>query len=73
MTTTGFLLYAIGGYLFVGLLIGLAFVLKGIRRVDTAADAAPILVRLLFLPGSVAIWPIVVRVWIAKLHEGADS
>lgn len=63
MSVVGFILYAIGVYLLVGLVVGLFFVLRGVRDVDPVAHEAPVRVRVLFLPGSVAVWPIVVWRW----------
>lgn len=57
------LLTGLGVYLAVGLVVGLWFVLVGVRRVDQAANAAPLRVRLLFLPGAAGLWPLVMARW----------
>jgi len=55
------LLLLLAVYLAIGLLVGLRFVLSTIRRADPVAAEAPLRVRLLFLPGAVAVWPLVLR------------
>ena len=49
-------------YLAVGLLIGLAFVIFGVVRVQ----AMPVTLgaRILFLPGATALWPFVLSRWL---------
>ena len=44
-------------YVAIGLLFGLAFVTRGVQRIDTGADGGSVLFRLLILPGSIAFWP----------------
>jgi hypothetical protein len=49
-------------YVAVGLVIGLAFVIFGVTRVQPA----PVTVgaRILLLPGATALWPLVLRRWL---------
>jgi hypothetical protein len=49
-------------YLLAGLLVGLAFVMFGVVRVQ----AAPVTVgaRILLLPGATALWPLVLSRWL---------
>ena len=49
-------------YTAVGLVVGLAFLLRGIDRVDLAARGAHAF-RPLILPGLVLLWPVVVMRW----------
>ena len=62
------ILIALAIYLFIGLIIGLLFVISGIRRVDPVAESAPMRVRVLFLPGSIAIWPVVLHGWRTRVR-----
>lgn len=48
---------AIGLYLGVGLVFGLAFVFLGVQHIDHAAQGAGIWFRLMILPGVAALWP----------------
>ncbi|MBX2852961.1 MAG: hypothetical protein KTR15_14595 [Phycisphaeraceae bacterium] len=64
------LLSIVGLYAVVGLLVGLAFVLFGIGRVDAAAGASPFVFRVVIFPGCVGLWPVVLWKWI-KAGRGA--
>jgi hypothetical protein len=49
-------------YVAVGLLIGLAFIIFGVARVQPAALTVG--ARILLLPGAAALWPLVLRRWL---------
>ncbi len=51
-------------YAGLGLVVGLAFILVGIDRIDPAARGA-IAFRPLLLPGAALLWPLVLTRWIA--------
>ena len=51
-------------YAGVGLLFALAFVSKGIERVDPATVGATWGFRLIVLPACVALWPLLLRRWL---------
>ena len=55
--------YVLMAYALVGLLFGIAFVSAGIQRVDHAAAGSGIGFRLLVLPGSAALWPLLLARW----------
>ena len=57
------LVAALALYAVVGLCFGLAFVLRGVERVDPAARGASIGFKLLILPGCAALWPFLARRW----------
>ena len=48
----------VGAYFGVGLLFGLYFVFRRVDRMDAAAKGAGLPFRLLILPGTAALWPI---------------
>jgi hypothetical protein len=48
-------------YLLLGLIFGLWFVFRGVNGLDPAAKSARWHVRLLFLPGSALLWPVLWR------------
>ena len=64
MTGVDLLLLAAGLYLPRGFLFGLAFVTAGVTRVDPAARGTSPAFRLVILPGSVALWPILLTKWV---------
>ena len=52
-------------YALFGILFGVAFVLRGVARIDQAAQGSPWGFRLLVLPGVAALWPLLLRDWLA--------
>src|SRR5688572_5054386 len=63
------LLWIVVVYLAAGLLFALAFVTVGVNRVDSAAKDAPLGFRLLLVLGSVALWPILLRMWHSRARK----
>lgn len=55
----------LAAYLAIGVLVGGGFVCFGVSRFDHGAAGAPIGFRMLILPGCCALWPVVLRWWIA--------
>jgi hypothetical protein len=53
-------------YLALGLAFGVVFVTLGIQRIDPGARGAGLGFRLLVLPGSVALWPLLLRRWLTQ-------
>ena len=51
-------------YIAVGFLFGLFFIVRGVHRVDPAARGASWGFRLLILPGTVALWPLLAWRWL---------
>jgi hypothetical protein len=62
-------LLAVFGYLAAGLTFGLAFVTVGVTRIDAAAQGTSAVFRMLILPGSVALWPILAVKWVRRKGE----
>jgi hypothetical protein len=64
----------LGAYLLLGILFALPFTLfKGIARLDPAAAAGSLGFRLLAIPGSVALWPVLLRKWLGARHGGVEE
>ena len=57
------ILMIVGLYALIGLLVGLAFALRGVGRVDPAARDSPFVFRLVILPGCVGLWPFILLKW----------
>ena len=55
-------------YTAAGLVVGLVFVTVGVARIDPAARGTSVAFRLLILPGSAALWPVLVAKWAP--HQG---
>ena len=62
------LVAAIAVYSAVGLAFGIAFVSVGAARIDPGARGAPLSFRLLILPASIALWPLLARRWLGGQH-----
>lgn len=64
------MLWAAGLYAGAGVAFALAFVIRGVSRVDPGAAGAPWSFRLLILPGAVALWPVLLGRWL-RAAKGA--
>lgn len=58
--------WAVAGYLAAGLLFAVAFVARGVERIDPAAHGMPWRARLLIVPGVAALWPLMLAKWLAR-------
>ena len=58
------LVYGLEIYAALGLLFAIAFVTVGVEHIDSTAKGATLGFRLLLLPGSIALWPVLVARWI---------
>lgn len=58
------LVYSALTYFAVGLIFALAFVARGAARIDPAAASPSLLLRMLWIPGSAAFWPLLLRRWL---------
>jgi hypothetical protein len=54
------------GYAGLGLLFAIAFLARGVSRIDRAAAGAGVGFRLIILPGVVALWPVMLRRWVRR-------
>ena len=53
-------------YLAIGFAFAIAFVIRGVGRIDPAAREGSLGFRLLILPGCAALWPILARNWLRR-------
>ena len=67
------LVFLISVYAVVGLLFALAFVVFGTRRFDSAAASSGWGFRLLAVPGSTALWPLLAWRWVRGTGPPAES
>ncbi len=58
-----FFAYAFLVYLGIGFLFSLAFVFAGAGKIDPDAQKGTIGFRLLIIPGSMALWPVLAKRW----------
>jgi hypothetical protein len=59
------IVYATFAYLALGAVFATAFAARGANAIDSSAAGAPWGFRLLIIPGAAALWPIMLRKWIA--------
>ena len=60
-------------YAAIGGLFSVAFVWRGISKVDSQARGSGILFRLLVFPGAAAFWPLLTRRWLHASGEPAEE
>tara|TARA_R110002072_G_scaffold42064_22_gene119130 strand:- start:10556 stop:10777 length:222 start_codon:yes stop_codon:yes gene_type:complete len=72
MSPIAALLWILALYTLIGLPVALRFVLATGPKLDPALNSAPLRVRLIFIPGAVCLWPIVLR-RSATLRTTGDS
>ena len=62
-------------YAAAGLVFALIFLPSGLVRMDPRVASAPTTLRLLILPGIIALWPLFARRWIvgASMPKGSGS
>ena len=53
----------VGLYLAIGFIFAVAFAFEGVNRVDPAAQKGTVGFRLLIIPASTALWPMMLRRW----------
>ena len=57
-----------GAYLAVGLLFAIPFVLVGVRSIDPHAVHGSWGFRVLIIPGTMFLWPLLARRWMKGIH-----
>jgi len=48
-------------YLIIGILFSIFFFFKGLKKVDTIADQASKATKLIWLPGIILLWPLLLK------------
>ena len=72
MNIVELLVLAVEIYLVVGVLLGIAFVTRGVQAIDHAAEGTGWGFRLIILPGVAALWPFLLRRWIRKAQPAEE-
>ncbi|MBV6652865.1 MAG: hypothetical protein KI786_03865 [Mameliella sp.] len=58
--------YAFYAYTLIGLAFGIWFVFKGISKVDAGMNGSNWKLRLLLLPGTIGLWPLMLRKYLNR-------
>ncbi|OQP57237.1 hypothetical protein A3860_11820 [Niastella vici] len=53
-------------YLACGLLFAIPFVIKGVDKIDEAANGGSIGFRIIIIPGAMVFWPLLLKKWIKQ-------
>ncbi len=64
LTLATLLVNVLAIYAAVGFIFAIAFVWKGVGKIDPAAVEGTTGFRLLIIPGTIALWPILARRWL---------
>ncbi len=67
------LVRAVGAYAALGLLFAVAFVARGIERVDPGAHGSGWGFRLIVLPGVIVFWPPLLSRWLRRAGPPVES
>ncbi len=73
ITIAQWLTTAVGIYLLIGLVVAIPFVIRGVGKIDPSAREGSTGFRLLILPGSIALWPLVLRRWLGGHSPPEES
>ena len=68
-----FVVGAFEAYALAGVGFALMFLPRGVTRLDPRVVGAPKTLRLLILPGIVALWPLFAWRWITRAHEPIED
>ncbi len=60
-------------YLGIGVLFALFYLVFAVGRVSPNARGSSPLFRLLVLPGTVVLWPLVLRIWLGRRRQKEDA
>jgi hypothetical protein len=66
-------LVTLGVYLTIGLVFAVAFVSVGVKKIDSRAAHGSWGFRLLIIPGTMALWPLLLTRWISGAHEPPEE
>ena len=58
------ILLLVGIYILAGLLFAIAFVLKGVDKIDETAAGASWGFRVIIIPGTAVFWPLLLKRWL---------
>ena len=63
----------IGGYLLIGCVFGFGFFLRGYCVIAPEAEGAPLVVRLMWTPAAIALWPLLAWKWLRNRNRDRNQ
>ncbi len=67
------LLIAAGVYLLCGLVFAIPFVLIGVKQIDSHAAHGSWGFRVIIIPGTICLWPLLAKRWLKGVHEPPEE
>src|SRR5437660_1991708 len=67
------LLILLGAYLACGLVFAIPFALVGVKKIDPHAAHGSWGFRMLIIPGTMALWPLLLRRWVTGVKEPPEE
>ncbi len=69
----GWIVSGLGVYAGVGVLFAVVFVVAGVNHIDVVARESTWGFRVMIFPGSVALWPLLLKRWLLRQTAPAES
>ena len=66
-------LFVLGAYLAYGLCFAIPFALIGVKKIDSHAAHGSWGFRVLIIPGTMFLWPLLARRWVLGIHEPPEE
>jgi hypothetical protein len=66
-------LILLAAYLSFGLVFAIPFVLVGVKRIDPHATRGSWGFRMLIVPGTMALWPLLLRRWVSGVRQPPEE
>jgi len=58
------ILTAVAIYLLLGFVFAIAFIIKGVSKIDEGAHGSSIGFRIIIIPGVIVFWPLLLKKWL---------
>jgi hypothetical protein len=63
------LVWALSLYAIAGVIFAIPFVIRGVGRIDPVARSGTIGFRILIIPGTIALWPLLLSRWVGGRRQ----
>lgn len=73
ITVANWIVGLLGVYLAVGIVFAIAFLVKGVGKIDPVAAEGTVGFRLIIFPGVMALWPLLARRWLTGVTEPPEE
>jgi hypothetical protein len=73
MNIVTIILLIVAVYVVAGFVFAIAFVTRGVARIDEAAQGSGWGFRVIIFPGTILFWPLLLKKWIAKAKRKSND